>query len=149
MAETGTMEIDGKKMKLCPGWEGNGFRCGRGNPRLIAASAEVCENCSRGMRKRGQKTREEEAEEQRRIEAAKAKILLGVAAFEAALGVPVPKAAILNVLEALEELTEGSLGETYSYYKDDEIGSEKKLEILYAAVGKEQPERKRSRGYYR
>lgn len=145
MNETGILEIDGKRMKKCPGWDGNSFRCGKGNPRLIPEAAEVCENCSRGMRKRGQLTREEEEKAAKAEKAAKDRLALGVAAFQKKLAAPVEPETIAHVLAALE-LTEGDLGETYHYWEKEEIGSDTKLGILYAAAGVEPPDKLRARG---
>lgn len=138
------IEIDGKRMKRCPGWEGNSGNCGRGNPRLIPETAEVCENCSRGMRKAGQKTREEQERQAAKEREAEKRLALGVAAFEKALGVPVRKDEIVNVLEALETITEADLGETYGYWAKEKIGEQTKFAILYAVAGIEPPEKLRA-----
>lgn len=139
MAETGIIEIDGQRMKKCPGWDGNSFRCGKGNPRLIREDAEVCENCSRGMRKRGQQTRKEQEEAERKEREKKAKLERAVEIFAGKLDVedPLPldpeagrKVAIREAIESLEALTQGDVGETYSYWKDRPISSEQKIEIL-------------------
>lgn len=142
MAETGTMEIDGQKMKLCPGWEGNSFRCGRGSPRLIRADADVCENCSRGMRKRGQKTREEEERAARERAAYAAKIQRGV---EAVLPVfretPNAPEDLAKLVVALETMQRGVLeppdewGERY--YHRERIWPADRWSILRVLAGLE------------
>lgn len=142
--------IDGKPMKKCPGWEGNSFRCGRGNPRLIAETAEVCENCSRGMRKRGQKTREEQEQAERKERERIAKLERGVAALEARLDAGSSmgaKVAVAGVLRALDGMREEDVDPT-TYWKGDGLGSNVKMEILRHFAGVEEPVEKR-RGYYR
>lgn len=96
--------MDGKK--ICPGWEGNGFSCGRGSPRLIAESAEVCENCSRGLRKRGQQTREMEQEKIRRRQERIAEATRAAALIRKRAGLDAkPKHELASILEARKTLT--------------------------------------------
>ena len=150
MADTGIVEIDGKRMKKCPGWEGNSYSCGRGNPRLIAEEAEVCENCSRGMRKRGQKTREEQEQAERKERERIARLDRGVATLEARIApdVEAGKAAVAFVLRALDEMKEEDV-DPATYWKGDALAPSSKMEILRHFAGVQEPEEKRRRGYYR
>lgn len=143
MTDTGIIEIDGKPMKKCPGWDGNSFRCGRGNPRLIAETAEVCENCSRGMRKRGQQTREEQEKAERRERERKARLDRGVAALERRLDAGSSmgaKVAVAAVLRALDEMREEDL-DPATYWKGDGLATNEKTEILRHFAGVEEKRR--------
>ena len=157
MADTGIVEIGGKRMKPCPGWEGNSFRCGRGTPRLIPEDGEVCENCSRGMRKRGQKTREEEeraAEQKRKLEA---RIERGrVKALEAAdLSEPAPLdpeagalAVLVSVVQAIEALTDHDIEpREWRYGTPSQIGVGDRWQILRAVAGLPVEEKVTRRGW--
>lgn len=129
------VEIDGKMMKPCPGWDGNGFRCGRGSPRMIDSTREVCENCGRGMRKAGQRSRKEIEEAEQKKLRAKRRLEKGVELVNERLGKPIAKAPLAEILEALSTLTQGDLGETYGYWKDREIPAEDRFRILRLATG--------------
>jgi len=119
VAESGVMEIDGRKMKLCPGWEGNSYRCGRGNPRLIRAEADVCENCSRGMRKAGQRSREEEEAKRRAMQKRVEEAQRGAAAIRERASLPAgPIRYLREILEERGKLTRSDLEgrEVTNYY---------------------------------
>ena len=150
MADTGIVEIDGKRMKKCPGWEGNSYRCGRGNPRLIPEAGEVCENCSRGMRKRGQKTREEEERAAAAKKRENDRLERGLHAVEEALipegGAGITAGNLRRLVQTIEALDEQAL-EPGSYWRRDKIGVGDRWAILRKLAGLE-PEEKGSR-YYR
>lgn len=138
MAESGTMNVGGQEMKLCPGWDGNGFRCGKGSPRLIRKDAEVCENCSRGMRKRGQQTREEQERQREREERAKRRIANGVHAVEEALipkgGAGITAGKLRVLVETLEGIPEEAL-DPGSYWRRDKISVADRWAILRSLAG--------------
>lgn len=147
MAETFT--LNGKEMKQCPGWEGNSFNCGRGSPRVIPAAGEVCENCSRGMRKRGQATREQTEENDRRRKAEIARLARGVALVQAKVDLadPLPldpeagaKVLLVSLIEALEAITdrqiEGRAGTDGSYWgRPHPIYADARWQILRMFAG--------------
>lgn len=144
MSDTSVIEIDGKRMKKCPGWEGNSFRCGRGNPRLIAEEAEVCENCSRGMRKRGQKTREEEEEAERRKLQAEKRLDRGFAILEMKFpnGVGITGPKLVALIQTIEAITDHELnGRDRSWGRPERIRSVDRWAILRKLGGLEAEDR--------
>lgn len=133
---TETIDVGGKKLKPCPGWDGNGYNCGRGSPRLIGANAEVCDNCSRGMRKRGQATREEQDRNEAREREEAQAIELGLARIREALARPLTRsetAAIQTIIAAADSLVTKDLRP--NTYWNESIGRTEKWDLLRALVG--------------
>lgn len=134
----------GEVVRLCPGWSGNKFRCGRGEARVLKGDADLCGSCKRAAEKAGDRESAREAAERaaneeylRRISALAAKVRTEPELAEAISTV----APLLRRVDALTRsdwraTSSNSFEHQFRRYDDAEkIATRDRLNVLKALAG--------------